>query len=210
MKHLILILIALNWTLVGCSKSPKFHSGEEPSSAAAEAGTGEVATPPIVNVPEIPGQDDTVIYSKELMCGGARIQGKYLVAGGVDECTMPHTNDQSCDRWGCAVTVNAQGDADCPAGTIKRVMTQEPLYILCYRKVITDGPVASVCGGTRVIGKTSSPDECSEYPTNDMSCNRWGCAQMKDPSSGESFCPLDTQTVRISDNWTTVLCLDRQ
>ncbi len=160
---------------------------------------------PVINDAGLTGELPDYVFAKELICGGARFQGKYLHVS-PNECTMPHTNDQSCDRWGCALMVNGNGDADCPSNTEKHVMEQDNRYFLCLRKVITDGPVASICGGTRMSGKGVNGEDCTNPPTNDNSCNRWGCAIRID-AEGTGACPSGTQTVRISDERTYMFCL---
>ncbi len=147
-------------------------------------------------------------FAHELICGGARVQGKYHHVS-PNECTIPETSDQSCDRWGCAIVVNDNGDSDCPSETDRVPINQgSTQYFLCLRKVITDGPVSSVCGGARSSGKLEkSPVECTNPHTTDNSCNRWGCA-IRLNRAGTSSCPEGTQIVRISDAPTYILCLE--
>ncbi|MEQ1875461.1 MAG: hypothetical protein ABL958_02365 [Bdellovibrionia bacterium] len=166
------------------------------------------ATSTDTNTPGEPEPDVRIIegpYEKTLICGGGRQLGKYTVIG--NGCTMPATTDESCDRWGCAVMVNSQGDSDCPSGTDKVITDRTPVYFLCLRRVITDGPVAEVCGGTRIVGKYELAGECTDPVTSDQSCNRWGCAEMYDSSTGDSRCPADSTRARISDDLTYIICI---
>lgn len=150
------------------------------------------------------------LYKKELICGGARALGKHFVPPATsDACTLPVTADNSCDRWGCAEIINASGDAGCPAGT-ETVYTGSPdlQYFLCVRKVPKVDDSVQVCGGTRRVGKWQTPETCTRPVTTDNSCNRWGCAIVVDPTTGNSFCPADKVVARISDAPTSVLCLE--
>lgn len=146
---------------------------------------------------------------KDLICGGGRSDGKWHDIGG-NSCTMPSSTDQTCDRWGCAIVKNGQGDLDCPAGTTKRITDTTPVeYFVCI--LPENSPIKSyrVCGGTRIVGKpTGLPEECVDPVTSDNSCNRFGCAVLNNPTSGESGCPGNTTVARVSDNPTSILCLN--
>jgi hypothetical protein len=150
--------------------------------------------------------DTPISELSDLICGGGRSMGKHVSIGG-NECSMPASTDQSCDRWGCAVVVNEQGDSDCPAGTVKRITDTTPVeYFICIQEVTPANKPYSVCGGTRMPGKYANPEECTDPVTNDNTCNRFGCA-IQYNSQGDSTCPSGATMVRISDNLTSVLCL---
>ncbi|MEQ1875460.1 MAG: hypothetical protein ABL958_02360 [Bdellovibrionia bacterium] len=142
-----------------------------------------------------------------LVCGSSREQGKHLRFEN-NGCTMPATTDESCDRWGCTVMTNTQGDADCEPGTDKVYTDTEPVYFLCLRRVRSETPVEEVCGGARIVGKLVDYGfaDCTSPVTADNTCNLWGCA-VKLNDAGDANCPANTRTVRTHDGPTSILCL---
>jgi hypothetical protein len=145
---------------------------------------------------------------KDLICGGGRTYGKHLVIGG-NSCTMPSSSDETCDQWGCSIVKNSDGDLDCPAGTVRRVTDTTPVeYFICI--IPEDSPTKAfkVAGGTRMVGKYESPEECTAPASSDQSCNRFGNAIVTNSSTGDSGCPSGSTVARISDNWTSILCLN--
>ncbi len=162
---------------------------------------------PVTNDPDLPS-NTPISAVKDNICGGGRTDGKWhdISADSKDACTMPRTNDRTCDRWGCAVARNNDGDLHCPQGTRRLVTGTNPVeYFVCVKNVGTNVATPDVCGGTRKVGKYEDPQECTDFRTNDQSCNRWGCAVMVN-SQGDSACRPGTFTARISDNWTNFLC----
>ncbi|HEX4925933.1 MAG TPA: hypothetical protein VFV50_17705 [Bdellovibrionales bacterium] len=189
-KLFIFMLVALSPVLQSCAKTDYEFAKASPRLA------GDPILAPIREL-------------KDDICGGGRSRGKYFDVGGSNECTMPATNDATCDRWGCAVQVSPFGDLDCPAGTVKRITSTEPAeYFVCVKRIDSNLPAPELCGGARLPGKSQddfSNESCTDPVTNDLACNRWGCAVMID-EHGTSGCPSGTQTARLSDNPTYFLC----
>lgn len=186
MKSKILTVMFLGFALLGCS----------PTDVKMEKRSLDPQTSPIYEL-------------KDLICGGGRSMGKHLAIGG-NSCSMPSTSDETCDRWGCSIIKNSQGDLDCPAGTVKRITDTTPVeYFIC---ILPEGSATrgfKVCGGTRLVGKGyGAAEECTSPATSDNSCNRFGCAEMQDSITGNSGCPSGKQAARISDDLTSFLCLE--
>ncbi len=184
-------------------------------------GNGDGTDP--MNPPDLPEShepdlpDGTKIMDvKDMICGGARFHGKYLDVS-PNQCTIPVSNDRTCDRWGCAIQINANGDTGCPEGTQKKITDTTPTeYFICVKKVGVNIPTPKLCGWTRTAGKWYDPSECNDPVTNDNTCNffniRPGCVVQKenpDPTRlGDADCAPGKLRRRISDSKTSLFCFD--
>jgi len=74
------------------------------------------------------------------ICGGARRLGKLHgeihdrdVAEEKSTCSSPATEDNSCNRWGCAIT-DKSGTSSCPKYTREVRVSENPVYFACRVK----------------------------------------------------------------------------